>query len=190
MTSLAQLRKTALSLSETAEHGIRLGGVAFTVHEKRFVALSEDNEVQLYLSPAEADQFLAAFPTAVRLTHGTRATGVRIGLADINGQQLNHWVRRAWLARAPQQLAAQAAAAETAAAGAVGDLPKAIGRPATQALAGAGVTELSQVAEISDAELLALHGVGPKAVRILREALSAASRPRESPESGAHGVRS
>ena len=177
MTSLAQLRKTALSLSETAEHGIRLGMVAFTVREKRFVSLSKDNEVQLYLSPAEADEFLAAYPTAQRLTHGATPTGVRIGLQDIDGQQLNHWVRRAWLSRAPKRLAAQAAAADTAAADAVGDLPKAIGRPATQALVGAGVTTLTQVAQISDAELLAMHGVGPKAVRILREALSATRQP-------------
>ncbi|MCZ2262138.1 hypothetical protein IRJ14_06020, partial [Isoptericola sp. QY 916] len=49
------------------------------------------------------------------------------------------------------------------------DLPAAIGRPATRALAGAGVTTLADVAARTDAELLALHGVGPRAVRILRE---------------------
>ena len=51
------------------------------------------------------------------------------------------------------------------------DLPK-IGRPATQALAVIGVTTLAQVARMSEKELLALHGVGPNAVRILREALA------------------
>lgn len=54
-----------------------------------------------------------------------------------------------------------------------GDLPAAIGRPATRALAGAGITTLSDVARLTDADLLALHGVGPRAVRILREALAA-----------------
>jgi predicted flap endonuclease-1-like 5' DNA nuclease len=53
-----------------------------------------------------------------------------------------------------------------------GDLP-AIGRPATNALAAAGITTLAQVAELSEAELRALHGVGPKAVTILQEALAA-----------------
>lgn len=53
-----------------------------------------------------------------------------------------------------------------------GDLPKAIGRPATRALTSAGITTLAKVAALTDAELLALHGVGPKAVRILREALA------------------
>ncbi|GAA1315801.1 hypothetical protein ACFSWE_01740 [Leucobacter albus] len=55
----------------------------------------------------------------------------------------------------------------------VGDLPK-IGRPATSALLQLGATTLAEVAGFSRAELLALHGVGPKAVRILEEALAAA----------------
>lgn len=50
-------------------------------------------------------------------------------------------------------------------------LPK-IGRPATSALASVGVTSLEQVAGGSKARLLALHGVGPKAVRLLSEALA------------------
>lgn len=51
-------------------------------------------------------------------------------------------------------------------------LPRGIGRAATAALEEAGVTTLSEVARWSAAELLALHGVGPKAVRVLREALA------------------
>lgn len=49
------------------------------------------------------------------------------------------------------------------------DLPTSIGRPATSALLAANITTLKLVAELTDKELLALHGVGPKAVRILRE---------------------
>ena len=52
-----------------------------------------------------------------------------------------------------------------------GDLPRSIGRPATGALHAVGITTLAQVAERSEREVLALHGVGPKAVRLLREAL-------------------
>jgi predicted flap endonuclease-1-like 5' DNA nuclease len=69
------------------------------------------------------------------------------------------------------EMAARAAEAETAEPGEVGDLPKGIGRPATRALTAIGVTTLAQVARLSDAELLAVHGVGPKAVRVLRAAL-------------------
>lgn len=52
------------------------------------------------------------------------------------------------------------------------DLPK-IGAPARRALESAGITKLDQLVNISEAELLQLHGMGPKAIRILRETLSA-----------------
>ena len=51
-------------------------------------------------------------------------------------------------------------------------LPK-IGKPATRALAAIGITRLDQVARLTRADLLAIHGVGPKAVGILEDALSA-----------------
>lgn len=49
----------------------------------------------------------------------------------------------------------------------------AIGAPATRALLGAGYARLAQLTKVTEDELLALHGVGPKAIRILREALAA-----------------
>jgi hypothetical protein len=52
----------------------------------------------------------------------------------------------------------------------VTELPR-IGAPATRALLAAGYTTLESVAGIPDEELLALHGVGPKAIRIIRAAL-------------------
>jgi predicted flap endonuclease-1-like 5' DNA nuclease len=54
----------------------------------------------------------------------------------------------------------------------IGDLPP-IGRPATSALFEAGISTLAQVAACSRSQLLAMHGVGPKAVRILEAALQA-----------------
>lgn len=53
------------------------------------------------------------------------------------------------------------------------DIPAAIGTPALRALAGAGIHTLTQLSRRSEAELSALHGVGPKAIGILREALEA-----------------
>ncbi|MGE3762338.1 MAG: hypothetical protein AB7L94_08805, partial [Kofleriaceae bacterium] len=47
-------------------------------------------------------------------------------------------------------------------------LPR-IGAPALRALASIGVTRASQLAKHTEAELLALHGVGPRAIRILAE---------------------
>ncbi|SNR27472.1 Helix-hairpin-helix domain-containing protein [Haloechinothrix alba] len=55
----------------------------------------------------------------------------------------------------------------------VGDLPDEIGKTAARELALNGITSLQQVADHSEKELLAIHGVGPKAVAILGEALAA-----------------
>ena len=52
------------------------------------------------------------------------------------------------------------------------DFPRTIGNPATRALALAGYYRLEQLPQVSAKELLALHGVGPKAVRLLRAALA------------------
>lgn len=53
------------------------------------------------------------------------------------------------------------------------NLPK-IGAPATRALASIGVTRLRQLGDHSESELLALHGFGQRALRILKEALAQA----------------
>jgi hypothetical protein len=50
-------------------------------------------------------------------------------------------------------------------------LPANIGAPATRALTAAGYTQLSQLANVPASALKKLHGVGPKALRILQEAL-------------------
>ena len=52
------------------------------------------------------------------------------------------------------------------------DLPK-LSSPAERALAGAGITQLVQLTEMSEKELLRLHGVGPHAIKTLRLALQA-----------------
>jgi len=52
------------------------------------------------------------------------------------------------------------------------EFPRAMGRPANAALVTRGVTTLAQVAHCSESELLSLHGVGPKAIRILKEELA------------------
>ncbi|MCB0973038.1 MAG: DNA-binding protein [Actinobacteria bacterium] len=59
-------------------------------------------------------------------------------------------------------------------------LPK-IGAPATRALATIGVTQLEDLTQYRAEDLLVLHGFGPRALRILTDALHAdglALRPR------------
>lgn len=53
------------------------------------------------------------------------------------------------------------------------DLPAGLGAPARRALAAAGYTSLAQLSAVAEADLLALHGMGPKALGQLREALAA-----------------
>lgn len=52
-------------------------------------------------------------------------------------------------------------------------LPK-IGAPAMRALAAEGIDTLEAVADRTERDLLELHGVGPRAVRILAEHLAGA----------------
>lgn len=48
-----------------------------------------------------------------------------------------------------------------------------IGKPAGRALAAAGISTLEQIAALTEKQLLAIHGVGPKAIRILAAELAA-----------------
>ena len=52
------------------------------------------------------------------------------------------------------------------------DFLKGIGRPATSALLVAGYTRLEQLTKVSERDIKRLHGVGPKAIDILRATLA------------------
>ena len=52
------------------------------------------------------------------------------------------------------------------------DLPAGLGSPARRALAGAGYVRLEQLTTVSEADLLKLHGMGPKALEQIRRALA------------------
>jgi hypothetical protein len=50
------------------------------------------------------------------------------------------------------------------------DLPR-LPAPARRAVLGAGYTRLEHLTEVSESEVMQLHGMGPKAMRVLRDAL-------------------
>jgi hypothetical protein len=52
------------------------------------------------------------------------------------------------------------------------NLPAGLAAPAQRALAAAGVTRLEQLAKFSEPELLQWHGIGPKALELLRHTLA------------------
>jgi hypothetical protein len=54
------------------------------------------------------------------------------------------------------------------------DFPPKLAAPAQRALAGAGYTRLEQLTRVSEEELKKLHGMGPKAIGQLRQAMAEA----------------
>jgi deazaflavin-dependent oxidoreductase (nitroreductase family) len=63
------------------------------------------------------------------------------------------------------------------------DLPNGLGKPAQRALIAAGYTRLDQFTTIKEADLLKLHGLGPKAIGLIRSALKAKGQSFADPNS-------
>lgn len=54
------------------------------------------------------------------------------------------------------------------------ELPAGLARPALRSLAAAGITSTAHFSKITAAELKQLHGMGPKAIELIRQALAEA----------------
>jgi hypothetical protein len=52
------------------------------------------------------------------------------------------------------------------------DFPKGVSKPAQRALASVGITRMEQTTRFTEKELGALHGMGPKAIRLIKAALA------------------
>lgn len=52
------------------------------------------------------------------------------------------------------------------------ELPAGLAAPARRALTAAGYLRLDQLAGVPERDLAALHGMGPKALRLIRDALA------------------
>lgn len=55
-----------------------------------------------------------------------------------------------------------------------GNFPPGVARPALRALLAAGVKDLKGLARMREADVAGLHGMGPKALGVLRKALRSA----------------
>ena len=62
------------------------------------------------------------------------------------------------------------------------DLPVGLAAPARRALSSAGYTRLEQFTRVTEEEVLKLHGMGPKAMGQLRDALAARGLSFREPE--------
>jgi hypothetical protein len=95
--------------------------------------------------------------------------------SEFRGGQVNRTIRvsaDSTRERSPKHFIERRAPMGTPDVRPVGDLPNEIGKTAARELQIHGITTLAQVSSRSKKELLAIHGVGPKAVRILGEALT------------------
>lgn len=172
MTTLRQLRKAALGLPEVSEEDVG-GAHRFLVSGESFAVIDSSGSVELLCGREHAEKALGIFPSADRLEHGGETVGVRVPLSDLNGMELNQLVYQAWLHCAPERLKlALRSAADGIAPSGADALPRNLGRPATSALLTAGVTTLSEATSWSAQRLGALHGFGPKALKLLQAALA------------------
>jgi hypothetical protein len=64
------------------------------------------------------------------------------------------------------------------------DLPPGLAKPALRALRAAGYTRLEQFTAIKEADLSKLHGMGPKAIGVIRNALNARGQSFAGPRDG------
>jgi len=60
--------------------------------------------------------------------------------------------------------------------------PAGLSQPALRALRAGGYTRLDQLTKVTEADLLKLHGMGPKGIRLLRSALKAGGRSFADPD--------
>lgn len=164
MTTATQLRKAALA-QEGVEQVQVDGRRAWAVGDAVFAALDADGRAVLALADPDAARMASELDAVEQA-----APGVVVDLAGVNGMALNFWVHEAWKHVAPSTMTEAARSAARAATDADDDFP-AVGRPARRALHGAGIGSLDALALHDRAEVEALHGIGPRAVRLLADAL-------------------
>lgn len=171
MSGIEQVRRHAMALPE-AEEGTHFRLPSFKVAGKGFVGTQNgDTHAIASVGRDEAEALADEAPDVFEVVWRTGGifVGVRIELAAVSDDRLAEVIGHAWRHRAPRRLVAAHPEA--------GDpLPSGLGRPATRALDDAGHTSLHDLTTVSEHEVASLHGVGPAAMRRLRDALARTER--------------
>lgn len=161
MTTPRHVRTAAARLAGSVEE--RTGAVSsFRVQGAEYARL-EAGEVSFWIGARELERRRGDVPAARDASSPEVVAGMVVALAEVNGMQAN-----ALLTVAHAHIAPPVPLPEPLEDG--GDLPSNIGRPATRALHGAGLFTLAAAAAHGRSAIAELHGVGPKAVRLLEEA--------------------
>lgn len=162
MTTIRHIRTSAGRL-ESVEETIDDSVIIFSVDERPFAWVDQaESTLRIAVPSREADSIIDDIPSARRVR---RPVGVAVALTEVNGMVANSLMHRAWAHARPSGAPAPAT---------IVDVPPSIGRPATRALAEHGIGSLSDLAGHARTEIAAWHGVGPKALDILTQALSKA----------------
>lgn len=165
MTTPRHVRTAAARLAGSVEE--RTGAVSsFRVGDAEYARL-EGGEVAFWIGAHELERRRHDVPAARDAASLDGVAGMAVALADVNGMQVNALLTVAHALAAPAQATPQPPADG-------GDLPSGIGRPATRALHAAGIFTLTETAAHGRSVVAELHGVGPKAVRLLEQALDEA----------------
>jgi hypothetical protein len=182
---LARVRRLCLALPETSER-LSHGEPTFFVHKKVFVMFADnhhdDGRIAVWLSMPPGAQ-AALIAKAPKIYFKPSYVGGRgwlgIELARITDEDLSFHIQVAWELIAPKRLLASMPDVNALKVGTKkakpqpqADLPK-LAAPARRALAAAGVTSLARLARFSEAEVKAWHGIGPNALKALRQAIRA-----------------
>ena len=105
--NIAQVRRYALSLSETNEEP-HFEYSSFRVRGKIFVTVPPDAQhIHVFVADDERERALALYPTFVeKLVWGGKIRGVRVRLSEASPSVVNQLVRAAWARKAPKHLVA------------------------------------------------------------------------------------
>lgn len=179
MTTDDDVRQLATALPAVTEKPA-YGTPAFYVSQKIFARIHDQPGVLVcWRASIEArEELLHALPEKFFTTdHYKGHATVLVRMDRLDREELRELLVEAWAARAPRRLLAvhesQLFPDQSESTSEASDFPRTMGKVAPRELAAHGITRIAQLPSWTERELLAVHGVGPKAIRILREELEA-----------------
>lgn len=179
VTTDDDVRQLATALPAVTEKPA-YGTPAFYVSQKIFARIHDQPGVLVsWRASMEArEELLHSDPGKFFTTdHYAGHPSVLVRLDRVDREELNELLVEAWAARAPRRLLTahepELFPGRPGRTSGASDFPRTMGTVAPRELEAHGITHIGQLPSWTERELLAIHGVGPKAIHILREELDA-----------------